>query len=314
MKKTAILDITKIEPQVRHSTILAHFEALDQGEDFIMLNDQDPKPLYSSLLAEQSDRYNWEYLEADPGRWRVRITKSLAGREEADTIGRIVAKDIRKAEVFMKLGIDFCCGGKRTLREAAEAAGVEEQHLRSELEAAGEVRSAQVAYDFDRWDLGFLADYIYNIHHRYIREHGPIIEQLADKVALRHGFEHHELMELAEGMHAFMADLYSHLQNEEQILFPLVKKLEHGANDLPQQIHEAVQDLEREHQDAGNELRNFRKLTADYQLPANACNSYTYLYEKIKAFENDLFQHIHLENNILFPKVIKIENERLAHR
>ncbi|GGC38060.1 hypothetical protein GCM10011386_32690 [Parapedobacter defluvii] len=75
-----------------------------------------------------------------------------------------------------------------------------------------------------------------------------------------------------------------------------------------------MQDLEREHQDAGNELRNFRKLTADYQLPANACNSYTYLYEKIKAFENDLFQHIHLENNILFPKVIKIENERLAHR
>src|SRR5690606_16800240 len=127
MKKTAILDITKIEPQVRHSTILAHFEALDQGEDFIMLNDQDPKPLYYSTFGEQSDRYNWEYLEADPGRWRVRITKSLAGREEADTIGRIVAKDIRKAEVFMKLGIDFCCGGKRTLREAAEAAGVEEQ-------------------------------------------------------------------------------------------------------------------------------------------------------------------------------------------
>ncbi len=312
MVKAAILDVTRIEPRLKHPTIFEHFDALVPGEDFVILNDHDPKPLYYQLLGERGNIFTWEYLEAGPTWWRVRIVKpAVAGHQE--TVGEIAAKDIRKAEVFKKLGIDFCCGGKKTLQEAAADAGLEEQQLRKELESAEERAGSHAAHDFDRWDLGFLADYIYNVHHRYVREQGPVIEQLADKVAQRHGFEHRELMALAEGMHTFMADLYSHLKKEEQILFPIVKKLEQGEEGLPQQASEAVRYMEREHEDAGEELRHFRKLTADYKLPANACNSYTYLFEKIKEFENDLFQHIHLENNILFPKVLKLEQERLAH-
>lgn len=312
MIKTAILDVTQIEPRLKHPTIFDHFDALGQGESFIILNDHDPKPLYYQLLGERGNFFTWEYLEAGPEWWRVRIAKPSAEAQHEETVGEIAARDIRKAEVFKKLGVDFCCGGKKTLLEAATAAGLEEQQLRRELEDANEVAVGHTALDFDQWPLSFLADYIYHVHHRYIREQGPIIEQLADKVALRHGFEHHELMELAEGMHAFMADLYSHLQKEEQVLFPIIKKLERGTDGLPPQASEAVQHMEREHDDVGEELRHFRQLTADYRLPANACNSYTYLYEKIKEFENDLFQHIHLENNILFPKVVKLENERLA--
>ncbi len=313
MIKTALLDVTRIEPRLKHPTIFEHFDALEQGEDFVILNDHDPKPLYYQLLGERGNFFTWEYLEAGPEWWRVRIAKPFAETQHEETVGELAAKDIRKAEVFKKLGIDFCCGGKKTLQEAAAAVGLEEQQVRKELEHAEQVAVGHAMHDFDHWDLSFLADYIYNVHHRYIREQGPIIEQLADKVALRHGFEHHELMELAEGMHTFMADLYSHLEKEEQVLFPIIKKLERGAEDLSQQASDAVQYMEREHEDAGEELRKFRKLTADYKLPANACNSYTYLYEKIKEFENDLFQHIHLENNILFPKVVKLERERLAH-
>ena len=311
MVKTEILDVTRIEPRLKHPTIFEHFDALVPGEDFVILNDHDPKPLYYQLLGERGNTFTWEYLEAGPEWWRVRIAKPAVADQE--TVGEIAAKDIRKAEVFKKLGIDFCCGGKKTLKEAAIAAGLEEEQLRKKLEDAEGVTAGQTAHAFDKWDLGFLSDYICNVHHRYIREQGPIIEQLADKVALRHGAEHHELMKLAEGMHAFMADLYSHLEKEEQVLFPIIKKLEKGEGELPRRASEAVGYMEREHEDAGEEMRHFRQLTADYKLPANACNSYTYLYEKIKEFENDLFQHIHLENNILFPKAVKLEQEQLAH-
>lgn len=311
MVKTEILDVTRIEPRLKHPTIFEHFDALIQGEDFVIMNDHDPKPLYYQLLGERGNIFTWEYLEAGPEWWRVRIAKPAAADEE--TVGEIAAKDIRKAEVFKKLGIDFCCGGKKTLKEVAAAAGLEEEQLRKKLEDAEGMTTGHTAHAFDKWDLGFLADYICNVHHRYIREQGPVIEQLADKVAQRHGAEHHELMKLAEGMHAFMADLYSHLEKEEQVLFPIIKKLEKGEGELPQRAKEAVGYMEREHEDAGEEMRHFRQLTADYKLPANACNSYTYLYEKIKEFENDLFQHIHLENNILFPKAVKLEQEQLAH-
>lgn len=314
MIKTTLLDVTRIEPRLKHPTIFEHFDALEQGEDFIILNDHDPKPLYDQLLGERGNSFTWEYLEAGPEWWRVRVAKPAAEARRAETVGEIAAKDIRKAEVFKKLGIDFCCGGKKTLREAAAAAGLEEQQLRNELADAGTIAAGHAVHDFDRWDLGFLADYIYHVHHRYIREQGPLIEQLADKVALRHGVEHHELMELAEGMHAFMADLYSHLQKEEQVLFPIIKKLEKEDGDPPLQASEVIQYMERDHEDAGKELRSFRKLTRDYKLPANACNSYSYLYDKIKEFENDLLQHIHLENNILFPKLVRLEEERLTHR
>ncbi|SEL59946.1 iron-sulfur cluster repair di-iron protein [Parapedobacter koreensis] len=312
MIKTALLNVTRIEPRLKHPTIFEHFDALEPGEAFVILNDHDPKPLYYQLLGERGNFFTWEYLEAGPEWWRVRIAKPVAETHE-ETVGEIAAKDLRKAKVFKKLGIDFCCGGKQTLKEATDAVGLDEQLVRQELEHAAEIKTEQAGHDFDRWNPGFLADYICNVHHRYIREQGPIIEQLADKVALRHGVEHHELLALAEGVHAFMADLYSHIQKEEQTLFPIIKKLEVGAEDVSLQASEVVKCMEDEHESAGGELRRFRTLTRDYQLPANACNSYTYLYDRIKAFENDLFQHIHLENNILFPKTITLEKERLAH-
>lgn len=311
MVKTEILNVTQIEPRFKHPTIFDHFDALEQGESFIILNDHDPRPLYYQLLGERGNTFTWEYLEGGPEWWQVKIAKPHPAGD-GNTIGEIAAKDIRKAAVFKKLGIDFCCGGKQSLKEAAEAAGLDENQLRKELEQADNITANVPVHDFDNWDIGFLADYIFNIHHKYIRENGPIIEQLADKVAQHHGLEHRELNVLARGMHSFMAELYSHIQKEEQQLFPVIKKLEQGAENVQQQASQAVEYMQREHENAGEELRNFRKITADYKLPVNACNSYTYLYEKIKEFESDLLQHIHLENNILFPKAIKLEKERLV--
>jgi len=312
MIKTAILDVTQIEPRLKHPTIFEHFDALEQGESFIIHNDHDPRPLYYQLLGERGNIFTWEYLESGPLHWQVQLAKPAAEAEE--TIGEIAAKDIRKAAVFKKLGIDFCCGGKQTLKEAVHQAGLTEEQVQEALDCSEAVVAGQVTHDFGSWDLGFLADYIYNVHHKYIRESGPVIEQLAEKVAMRHGQVHPELFELANGLKGLINELYSHVQKEERVLFPAIKALEgNGANtQIPVGIKGPVQVMEAEHGSAGDELKALRKLTSDYELPADACNSYTYLFEKIKEFENDLFQHIHLENNILFPKALKLEKERLS--
>jgi len=312
MIKTAVLDVTQIEPQLKHPTIFEHFDALEQGESFIIHNDHDPRPLYYQLLGERGNIFTWDYLESGPETWQVQLTKPAAEAEE--TVGEIAAKDMRKAEVFKKLGIDFCCGGKKTLKEAIAEVGLTEEQVKAELERSEAAGGGQATHDFDAWDLGFLADYIYNVHHKYIRESGPVIEQLAEKVASRHGAVHPELFGLAKGLKELMAELYSHVQKEERVLFPAIKTLERSGDPVQTAfgIEGPVHMMEAEHDSAGDELKALRKLTKDYELPADACNSYTYLFDKIKEFENDLFQHIHLENNILFPKALKLEKERLS--
>ncbi len=313
MIKTAVLDVTQIEPRLKHPTIFEHFDALEQSESFVLHNDHDPRPLYYQLLGERGNIFTWEYLISGPEHWQVRITKPAAEHAE-ETVGEIAAKDMRKAEVFKKLGIDFCCGGKKTLKEAIAGLGLSEAQVKEELDRVEAIGAGQATHDFDSWDLGFLADYIYNVHHRYIRETGPIIEQLAEKVASRHGDVHPELFGLAKGLKELIDELYSHLLKEERVLFPAIKTLEsHGdPAQMTMGIEGPVHMMEAEHDSAGDEVRALRELTKDYELPADACNSYTYLFDKIKEFENDLFQHIHLENNILFPKALKLEKERLS--
>src|SRR5690554_1935538 len=309
MIKTDILDVTRIEPRLKHPTIFSHFDALEAGEAFTISNDHDPRPLYYQLLGERGNIFTWEYLESGPQRWQVRIAKN--GKRE-ETVGEIAAKDIRKADAFKKLGIDFCCGGRKTVSEALAEAGISREQYEAELEKVANRQIGGVAHNFDSWGLGFLSDYIFNVHHQYIRENGPILEQLAEKVAHRHGGQHPELNDMLAVVQNLMAELYSHIQKEEQILFPLIKQFEQQGAKPQMGVDGPIARMEAEHEDAGNELRTLRKLTSDYTLPIGACNSYTYLFQKLEEFESDLFQHIHLENNILFPKAIEMEKAMMA--
>lgn len=312
MIKTDILDVTRIEPRLKHPTIFEHFDALEGGEAFTISNDHDPRPLYYQLLGERGQTFTWEYLESGPTRWQVRIAK--LGNEKEETIGEIAAKDIRKADAFKKLGIDFCCGGKKTVSEAIAEVGVSREQLDAELakiESSHQIGG--VTHQYDSWDPGFLADYIQQVHHRYVRENGPILESLAEKVANRHGAEHPELHEMVKTVKQLMSDLYNHLAKEENTLFPLIKQLEREGNRGNMAVVDPIQRMEAEHEDAGDELRTLRQLSKDYTLPLNACNSYRHLFHKLEEFESDLFQHIHLENNILFPKAIELEKAASTH-
>ncbi|MDR2272542.1 MAG: iron-sulfur cluster repair di-iron protein [Sphingobacterium sp.] len=300
MIKSPLLEVFNIEPRLKHPTIFDHFDALDSGESFIIKNDHDPKPLYYQLLGERGKDLIWNYLESGPEYWQVRLGKPLES-ETLETVGHIAAKDIRKAEVLKQLGVDFCCGGKQTLKEAAHSVGLHEIELRRRLNQSEELPIAGPPLNFNDWDIDFLSDYIKNVHHRYVREKGPIIQELAHKVADVHAQQHPELVSLAKELDAFLDDLYHHLDKEEKQLFPATKNEQELTS---KQVDQLIQFLISEHEDSGKELQQLRKITQNYTLPANACNSYTSLFSQIESFESDLLQHIHLENNILFPKLL----------
>jgi regulator of cell morphogenesis and NO signaling len=300
MIKSPLLEVFNIEPRLKHPTIFDHFDALDSGESFIIKNDHDPKPLYYQLLGERGKDLIWNYLESGPEYWQVRLGKPLES-ETLETVGHIAAKDIRKAEVLKQLGVDFCCGGKQTLKEAAHSVGLDEIELRRRLNQSEELPIAGPPLNFNDWDIDFLSDYIKNVHHRYVREKGPIIQELAHKVADVHAQQHPELVNLSQELDAFLDDLYHHLDKEEKQLFPATKNEQELTS---KQVDQLIQFLISEHEDSGKELQQLRKITQNYTLPANACNSYTSLFSQIESFESDLLQHIHLENNILFPKLL----------
>lgn len=304
------IDVTTIEPRLKHATIFQRFDALEAGQGLILFNDHDPKPLYYQLLGERGDIFTWDYLQEGPEHWQVKISKK--GTQPGDeTVGELAAKDIRKADAFKKLGIDFCCGGKKTLKQALHDANVTEKQLETLLSDTVSLPATQQPLNFTSWQPGFLADYITNVHHTYIRENGPVIAGLASKVANRHGDRHPELYALAEQVQFLLHDLYAHLAKEENILFPAIKELALSKSTKDpsdnSDLVPVVEMMEQEHASAGDDLRNLRKITNQYKLPAGACNSYTYLFEKLKEFENDLFNHIHLENNILFPKALQLQ-------
>ena len=314
METETILDVTVIEPKLKHPTIFQNFDSLIPGESFIIHNDHDPKPLYYQLLAERGQTFNWEYPEQGPEIWHVRIAKR-ALEENAETIGELVAKDYRKAQVFKKYGIDFCCGGKKTISEACEKKGIDQMQLEKDLLIA-EQQTSDSEHDFQKWDIGFLSDYIINTHHQYVKDNTSFINEMAQKVARVHGPNHPELIKVAEVFEQLSRNLMLHMVKEEKILFPRIKELAHykkvGAT-IPADdfglVSTPIQVMESEHEQVGEDFEQIRALTADYQLPSDACRSYTVLFSKLEEYENDLHRHVHLENNILFLRAIKAEKE-----
>jgi regulator of cell morphogenesis and NO signaling len=315
MEVLDILDVTVIEPRFKHPKIFDKFDSLLAGEAFIIHNDHDPKPLYYQLLAERGQVFIWDYLESGPEVWQVKIAKKTEA-ENTETIGEIVAKDYRKAQVFKNLGIDFCCGGKKTIAEVCEKKGISPEEVERQLAAVKGEASTTSENDFQNWGLGFLSDYIINTHHRYVTENTQFIREIAQKVARVHGERHPELVKVADLFDRIGNDLTLHMVKEEKILFPFIKELAQVYNSggmLPSanfgKISVPIQIMDSEHEQVGGDFETIRTITSNYQLPVDACSSYTILFKKLEEYENDLHRHVHLESNILFPKAIQLEKE-----
>jgi len=220
--------------------------------------------------------------------------------------------------VFEKFKIDYCCGGNTPLAEACAKAGVDLQELEQELEHADTAANTQ-ATDFNELTLPLLIDHIVDKHHLFTREELVRLDALMAKVVSVHGDNHPELREASALFKRLSEELNPHMLKEELVLFPYIVQLDRSATlklSAPfapfGTVKNPVRMMMMEHEAAGEILRELRRVTSDYVVPASACVSYKTLYEALDALERDLHQHIHLENNILFPKAI--EWERMISR
>ena len=231
--------------------------------------------------------------------------------DSTTTIGSIVADDFRAAAVFQKHGIDFCCGGNRPWADACTEKGVDPQRVSDELEVA--LASGAETPRFNAWTLDFLIDYIVSNHHAYVRQAIDTLLTHTRKVADVHGENHPEAREIATVFEGVAAEMITHMAKEEQVLFPYITALVTAAKggQAPPPAHfgsvaNPIRMMEREHESAGSAMATIRRLSHDYTPPADACTTYRVTYKELHEFEADLHRHVHLENNILFPKALAV--------
>lgn len=222
------------------------------------------------------------------------------------SIGEIVTMDFRAASIFKDAGIDFCCGGKKSLDEACREKNIDPANIENELEKLAALPADQ-SHNFKDWDLGFLCDYIVNTHHKYVLKTMPELVFYTQKIAEVHGENHPELIATAQAFAQISNELDHHLQKEEDVLFPAIKDaLRAKSTGSKATIISEITRMKEEHEFAGGEMDRINVMTQGYLLPADACTTYKLTFKLLKQFEDDLHVHVHLENNILYPKALKI--------
>ncbi|MGZ7071962.1 MAG: iron-sulfur cluster repair di-iron protein [Candidatus Angelobacter sp.] len=218
---------------------------------------------------------------------------------------------------FEKLGIDYCCGGSKSLSDACVHANVSVENVLRALEQVGDFVPAPKTSlpDFTTGKLGDLIEHILATHHAYVKQELPRLHQLLNKVVSVHGKTHPELGNIQQTFEGMSSELTSHMMKEEHILFPHIVALENAVSSgrpKPRPVFGTVSNpvhmMGLEHDSAGAALKSISELSGNYTPPEEACFSYKTLYSALKEFESDLHQHVHLENNILFPRTIAMES------
>lgn len=313
-----LINATLLAPQIRHATIFAQYDALSQGYSFILENNHDPMPLYQQFVNEFGETFGWDYIERGPEWFRIRITKG-GGNMQDETLGEIAVNDINKALIFKKYGLNFCCGGGKTIKEACAEKGLDLAMVEAELKQAdSSTNDNKLAYD--EWNLDFLVDYIVNTHHTFVHKRLADLLYYAEKVFRKHGHEHPELENIFKLVLKVDDELLAHLDKEENGLFIYIKdmvlasknpeiKLDSIKDKISNPMNILVESQEKVHEQVSEYFEEIQKLSSGYTLPADACGSYNLYYRLLKEFEDDLTLHVHLENNILFPKALRLEAE-----
>ncbi|NJN42005.1 MAG: iron-sulfur cluster repair di-iron protein [Flammeovirgaceae bacterium] len=214
------------------------------------------------------------------------------------TVAQVAVENPNSIKILSAYGIDYCCGGNKALEDVCAEKKIEVDKLMVEI-SQNKVKTPE-GHRYENWTSDFLADYIENNHHTYVRTNIPEIKELLEKLYLRHGQNSPELYELSENFNRLSEELYSHMRKEELILFPAIRKTIREKIQID--VAAPVVVMEHEHEVAGGLLKAIRRITSDFTLPAEACTTWHIAYKKLQEFEQDLMLHIHLENNILFKK------------
>ncbi len=224
------------------------------------------------------------------------------------SVGEIVSNDFRASTIFKNAGIDFCCGGNQLIGEACEEKGIEKDNLIKEIISL-ENEPISPTLNFKTWEPGFLCDYIVNTHHKFVVEKMPELTFYTNKIATVHGEHHPELVKVADLFKNIVTELTQHLQKEEEVLFPAIKEVvSNGSQSAGETIKSEIERMKGEHEFAGGAMDEINRITNNYSLPDDACNTYQVSFKLLEQFEDDLHVHVHLENNILFPKALQLSS------
>ena len=221
-------------------------------------------------------------------------------------IGEIVTQDFRAAEIFKNAGIDFCCGGNQSLEQACIEKNIDSTVLETELTKL-EHTTVNAMHNFNEWNLDFLCDYIVNTHHKTVMRLLPQLTSYTQKIEQVHGANHPELKEIASLFSQINTELLQHLKKEEEVLFPAIKELlKTNSQEVKDIIISEITRMKGEHEFAGGAMDKINVLSDNYSVPADGCNTYRVTYKLLEEFEDDLHIHVHLENNILYPKALSL--------
>lgn len=234
---------------------------------------------------------------------------------EKSIIGEIVAHNYRYASLFKIFDIDYCCNGNKTIEEAAKEKNLDVSEFVEQLIFSLGI-SNQDELLFNKWPIDQLAEHIEKKHHRFVEKSISELKPYLEKICKVHGAEHPELFEINSLFNKAAAELTAHMKREELVLFPYIKKMNQSANNGEKikqahfgSIENPIEMMKHDHTEEGERFRKIKTLSNGYVAPQDACNTYKVTFALLKEFEDDLHLHIHLENNILFPKAIKMEKE-----
>lgn len=306
------LDLTAVEPQLWRPAILARYDALKPGQAFVVNNDAEARPLYHLLTLERGKSFAWEPIERGPERW-ITVIRKWHGEPEGETLANIVSGDYRKSLALANLGIDFSCNGSTTLRQAFEGKDDTLNQVLKEWDAITPV-VPEKNMDFLGWNIAFLTKYIMQMHHGFVRNQTRFVAELAYKVADSNRSRNPEIREVADVFNGTGKKLEDLALHEEKELFPYLISLSNAeakeytpkaGGTGPVAVPISFIQAESEQVSAG--LRQIREITHNYTVPAYTSSTCPILYKLLAAYEEDALLHLHLENNILFPKAVKTE-------
>ena len=302
------LDVREIDKKYRKKLILSTFEALSDGNHLELVSNHSLAPLYKLFSKEKHGYFDWQEKEDGPEIWKIIIRKTGSLNL---TINEIVKNHPLSINVLEKYGIPYYRDGDKRLSEVTKnAAEVHEEIKATRQPIVNPLRT-------DHWSIGLTVDYIISNHHNYAKNVIPEIDELIDHLVQAHASTHPQLPMIKARFSEFSAELFDHLKDEEEIVFPAFKQLEmeddpNGLNNSDK-YQDAICWMEEDHVLSGSSLKALRQFCNNYVAPEDSSPGFKILFEELKKFESDMHFHMHLENNVLFSKVSSIINRTAQH-
>ena len=299
MSGKKVLDVREIDKRFRKKTILKIFDELSDNQQLELISDHSLAPLKKLFQNEKHGFFEWKETEQGPELWRILITKASSLNL---SINEILKHFPSAIDVLEQHGIPYYKFGSNRLREISKDARIIYEEIQEEQQfIINPLRT-------DKWSISFTVDYIINNHHTYVKETIPEIESLIEHLEQAHAATHPQLPMIRQRFAEFKNELVEHLEDEENVVFPSFKKLEEAIqnnSDKLEGFDDSISWMEEDHILTGTTLKSMRNFCNNYIAPANSSPGFQILFEELRKFELDMHFHMHLENNVLFTKVVE---------